>query len=612
MENCRKKIMDALAVDKDITYANLMAKVGKECEKYFSPQAVESMRGTVATGTESTCGTIAKEYGFDKIKADRVDKDAQNSVANVLECTSYFCTHDQLQIYLSEQYRQIADKIKTENIACTETRMLSELYKEAGTFDVNVCNETTKTGTVKIYLGDNMEAVSKPYKLTATAEQKVIPSMITVLNTVKDTSVLVKFKANDTYNSMFDKIAKKSGDYYYMTANNYKILIKKANDTTGTDGKQGCGDLGKPCEIKDFCGVAEITLENKAFEYLAGSASGIEIIDAVSAEKPTAEEIEMVYNANAKLYAIHKLAVFDTELKSGTHNDLLLTAMEFSEANAKTFTDWAESFDAQIGAGKTLRDFIATDKHTLSFTDTSAAVGQYKTQIDFNYCKTDNKTADIVKMTKRNEVTDAKNSEKNILLKKAFNLDVKTAAESVNARGAIIDSQGNFYTTVPVKLTASPIAGETGLIYNIRPGNPSSLIEWKNQNNVTVAPDSRNPSAIRNVNPNADQSPLIASITPTATAQTLQGIYYYTEGTTLVLQAGQKPVTYTAERVGFEAGATQTVQITKGGTNEIRTLETVINEMPKLSDIVEMVKTEKACISTDGSNISWNETELLK
>ncbi len=611
-EECRRKIMAELAANPNISYNDLMAKVGKNCEKYFTQQSVESLKEETATQT-GTCTTNAKSFGFEKINVDRINsKEVQNNLANILDCTTYFCTHDQLQIFLLEQYRLIDEKLIQENLSpCNGTKNLSELYKEAGTFDVNMCDGTKISEVKKFFTGADGVAVSQAYTLNATQTQNKIPTMITLLSGITDESILVKFNVKtgtsaSEFNTMFEQIGAAkdvSGRHYYIPVQNYKLLIETANNT------EACKRTGADCDITGPCGKP-VRLLNKAFEWLAKEEAGLTIINGVVSETQDTNEIELVYNANPKLNAIHDLAVFDSDLKSGVHEDLLLTQMSFNETNTTAFRTWAASFTLQSG-GQSLKEFIVDDEKELAFENATANVGQYKAQIDFNYCNAENNVADITDLIKRSAVTDAENAEKNILLKRAFVTTPQRGAAAVSSAGTIIDSQGKFYETVPVKLTVTPIAGEKALIYSPLIGNPQTLIKWRNSSGAIVTTDSRDPTAIRNANPNADTTYLIASLNPSATAQTLNGIYYYTQGANLRVAAGQKTQTYNATYVG---GATGTInpKTVSGGTNNIAVIEIPSSAVPTLKDIVEKVKSGIACISEDGSNITWNETELLK
>jgi hypothetical protein len=610
-EQCEQKINSELRANKDISYDDLMKKIGQPCPNYFSRTDIEQMKTTAQT--TGTCTTNAKSFGFELINKDRInDREAQNKLGDVLDCTRYFCTHDQTQIYLLEQYRNITQKLNTNKnaINCNSngSKMLSELYKEAKTMNVNTCEGSNVTGKISFFIGENETIVSQPYILDGKKEDKSIPNMLNVLEKITDDSVLVRFKANTgsttatKYNKMFEDLgaAKDTVGNYYMTVKNYKIMIEKAH----TD---NCKKVGESCKITSPC-VEEVTLINKAFEWLARDGQ-ITIIKAVKENTTNNEEIELVYRANPKLDEIHKLAMFDSEITQ-TNNDLLLTQIQFSEANAKSFTNWAGQLTLDSGENL-LKKFIVDDDYNLEFNNSSVKVGQYKTRIDFNYCDTENKTAKIKTMTKRDKVTDAENAEKNVLLKNGFVIEEISGTNAVITAPTIIDSGGKFYKRVPIKISVSTTAGETALIYNTTAGNPSNLITWRNELGVRVATDQRSAEKIREVNPRANTSYLIANLPKTETAQTYKGIYYYTQGVNLIAASGQKQQTYNATYVGGETG-TITPRTISGGTTDNPVIEISTSTIPKLNDIIDKVNAGVACITEDGSSIVWNENELLK
>ncbi len=604
-ERCKQLAREYKARNPTATDQNVFDEVVKanpECLKYLSPANIGAIiAGAVA---EQKCTKKASEYGFQYI--DKMTKLTNAELDDSEYCSKYFCNNDQLQAFLLNKFIAIKEKVTTLGNNCaTGVQKLSELYKMAPRYDMNLCDEKQ---TKKQYYAGNSGLITDNYSIPLTDTSRVtnvkaanssgnavpINDMATILKAIPSSEkdkLLIKIVGTAPA-ELTPAVAKALGivnasDANYMPLTYYIAL----NETVGGSAFTNCNQAGTPCTVDLTCtGSDAISLSPKVVEWMAKGSTIVKGI-MVGAE---GSDVEKIYANNQNLRDVHSLAVFDSSAKainSSAGNSLLLTKMTFAKLD--------------IGIADKINPVRDT---TIAFINNtsklaSAEVGKYRMELDYNICD-DGKDVNMMIKEGPMKIDDATRASSNIFLTTGYAIATKGASLENTTNNVLIDG-AVLYPRNPFKMSATLFGGESGLGYRVvasqgvaAPTTSDTLINW--HEDAVKRTDAKQGNVFK------------VSVPTLQSAKTLTGIYYYTTGGELIFSkaiiGGRVSATNVLSKAAVSEVTLSTTQESNimqfgGAISTPLTLEEVLSKLKNGTD---------GYICAEDNKVIWNETELLK
>ncbi len=584
--------------------AGNLDEVEKECkviDDTNNPIIIDTNQGQQ---TAPGCATKPDSFGFSKIK----EVSAEMMTNTDKYCTEYFCNQNMLEVFLRNKLKGIKEQITQQNFTeqCNAkgTIMLSKLYEAANTTKLNTCS-TTKTENT-YYNKEDGNLIEEAYKipeeytkdvnlvdikLGASAKDISLSEVAKVLGQITDNEVYAKIDANNIIENDINLLgAKKVGKYYYISTS----YLKELNDVIWQFELEKCSGTNTKCTITLCKTNVEVkaTTVKEMYENLVG------LVKLVSTNAPTEKEIEQIYTTNPKLNTAHKLAVFSTEkakTNTGLMGDLYLTQIN---KDSKGIT---EGMFASVPTGFGDNNYKIEYKNTIS-------VGKYELEMDMNICRIETMPVDVNLILKEVDLNMA-DAKKNIILTSGFNVLVETKTLADTTIGVLVkkyDNEVKLLSRIPIKLIVNVSPEETALNYypsdsTIRATAQNSLISWIEQGNKRNDTKTTANNFVYQFNKSQEQKGIM-------------GIYYYPEAGSITFTAGNGNGKYTAKviSVGTNTTKTENGDLPQAKTGAPVTIQAEYKALT-LKEVLDLIKVEngKACISTDGQTINWNETKLL-
>jgi hypothetical protein len=571
----------------------------KLCAPYVNVD-VEVVKQLLSTGTiiATGCNADLKEYGFDLISKVELESYNKN---DIVDCTKYFCNDEMLQVFLLHRFSEVKQKVETLTNK-HNAKSLIELYKASGTQKVKNCAEMdynyykSEEGTLATKMYNIPKELLEDSKVKSINELSTaaLPDMIGVLNNIKDKEkILLEIDYNKDYDGQYADLGMtKVGNKTYMTLNGYIKLLEVLKENEANSGD--CAKEGVNCEIT-YCG-RKAKLNPTAFFNSIIKAKLVEGVIEKEHEDMNESDIEFIYSKNPKLNEIHKLAKFDSELKSsGVSESLLLTNINPLGESQNTTTILSKTTGLE-GLG-------------INFTNkTSTEIGRYSIELDYDLANT-TKTVKAI-LGEKELIKEAPRAVDNIFLKTGFKFNSSTNENALmnTTRGVILETmngavRGLLYKRLPVRLNVSLNGTEKGLSYNPSASlfKPQELIKWYNSNGVEIGNDKY------------ENQKYTINVKSTGTPQTIRGIYYYPQGGELGVYAGITGGLISAKEVGITNTEFITQTIPGQGQSGVALQSSTVGEEADrltITKVLELLKSGKACIQTNA--IVWNEKKLME